>query len=85
MYQRLLVELLAYLQEGPYLGGWSSHRWRTFSFIRNWRSIIWAGLDKELFGGHEPAIRDWLQRVSDQLPANPILVPDFMLVHQTIV
>ena len=85
MFRRLLGELVAHLQDGPYLGGLEQPSLADFSLYPQLVFGYMAGLVEDLSVAEHPQIRAWLQRVSKQLPANPILVPDFMLVNQTIV
>ena len=85
MYSRLGRELLQHLQEGPYLGGLKQPSLADFSLYPQLIFRYCTGVDEGLAVPKNREIYDWLQRMSQHLPANPLLVPDIMLLHKSAV
>ena len=40
-----------------------------------------VGLEDELAIAQVPGLREWLAKMVEYLPENPLLVPDFMIIH----
>ena len=80
MQMRLAAGMLEHLGDGPYLGGQTSPTLADFSLFPQLTFGVVAGLEDELSAGRIPAIKDWLSRVAEHLPEQPLLLRDFMVV-----
>ncbi|MEP0393150.1 MAG: glutathione S-transferase family protein [Erythrobacter sp.] len=81
MQMRIAMELVAHIGEGPFLGGFAKP---TMLDLAVFPQLVWSymfGLEEQLSAAAHPAIKAWLQRVSEYLPPNPTLVSDKMLVN----
>jgi hypothetical protein len=41
-----------------------------------------VGTEDNLVIAQVPELREWIERMAQCLPDNPLLVPDFMIIHQ---
>ena len=62
--------------------GWSQPSLADFSIYPQLVFRYSAGVDDMLPIDDSLPVRDWLLRMSQHLPTNPLLVPDFMLLHR---
>ena len=80
MQMRLGAAMLEHLGDGPFLGGLKHPSIADFSLFPQLTFGVVAGLEPELSAGQVPAVKEWLQRVAEHLPAQPLLLKDFMVV-----
>ena len=80
MQMRLAAGMLEQLGEGPFLGGQTAPTLADLSLFPQLTFGVVAGLEDELSAGRVPAIKDWLSRVAEHLPEQPLLLKDFMVV-----
>ena len=81
MQKRIMSELVAHIGDGPFMGELNQPTMLDFSIFPQ---LVWGymfGLEENLSAAKHPAIKAWIQRVSEHLPANPTLVADTMLVN----
>ena len=81
MQVRIFSELVAHIGEGPYMGGLDQPTMLDFAVFPQLVFGYLFGLQESLIAAMDPAVKAWLQRVSDHLPENPTLAADKMQVH----
>lgn len=81
MQARVFGELVGHLGNGPYIGELDVPTMLDFSVFPN--LVMWYlfGAQGELAAAQHPAVKAWLQRVAEHLPANPTLVADELLIY----
>lgn len=82
MQQRLVMELIAHLGDGPFLGGLNAPSMADFAIYPQIMFSYQVGLIKELPLMQHPALGAWLARVGKTLPRNPWCVDESFLVNE---
>lgn len=80
MLARLYTELHTHLGNGPFLGGMSAPSLADLSLFPIVTFGYQVGLADTLPFGDDARLNGWLERVTGQLPENPLLVPDDMII-----
>lgn len=81
MQARLFGELISHLGDGPFLGELDVPSMLDFSLFPNLVHAYLTGMQPELSAALHPAVKAWLKRVAEYLPANPTPHHDDMLVR----
>lgn len=81
MRDRVGLELIQHLGGGPFFGERAEPSLLDFAIFPQLVFAYMVGLEDELFIAQVPEFRAWLERVSQFMPNNPLLVPDFMIVN----
>lgn len=77
---QLAAELVGHLGEGPFFGGMKNPTIVDLSLFPQMVFGVIGGLEEEISAAALPPIKAWLIRVSELLPANPVLIPDEFVV-----
>ncbi len=70
-----------HLSKGPFLGGMDNLSLADLSAYQSFLFNYAVGITDELKVKREPEIYEWMLRVKEQLPENPLLVPDYIWVN----
>lgn len=81
MQQRFFGELVAHLDNGPFLGGTDVPTLLDLSLFPNFVHWYLVGAQPEISAAQHPTVKAWLKRVAEYLPENPTPHHDEMLVH----
>ena len=81
MQERFFGELVAHLGDGPFFGGIDVPTMLDLSLFPNFVHWYLVGAQPEIGAAQHPAVKAWLKRVAEHLPANPTPHHDEMLVH----
>ncbi len=81
MRARVGMELIENLGDGPYFGGRTEPSLVDFAILPQLVFSYAVGIEDELLPAKIPAVKDWLDRILKHLPENPLLVPDYVMVH----
>ncbi|MEM7663032.1 MAG: glutathione S-transferase family protein [Pseudomonadota bacterium] len=82
MQTRIAMELVGHIGGGPFVGGLSEPSMLDLAVFPQLVFGAMFGLEEELSAARIPPLKSWLQAVSEHLPENPVLAPDFMMVKQ---
>ena len=80
MQQRVALELLEHLGEGPFFGGLDQPSLVDLAIYPQLVFNFMVGIEQNLKPSQVPALKQWLDNMRPYLPENPLLVPDFMIV-----
>jgi glutathione S-transferase len=80
MRQRVAMELLGHLGEGPFFGGLDQPSLVDLAIYPQLVFSFMVGIEQNLMPAEVPALHHWLDNIRAYLPDNPLLVPDFMVV-----
>ncbi|MDG1399445.1 MAG: glutathione S-transferase family protein, partial [Candidatus Binatia bacterium] len=80
MRQRVAMELLGHLGEGPFFGGLDQPSLVDLAIYPQLVFSFMVGIEQNLMPAEVPALHHWLDNIRAYLPDNPLLVPDFMIV-----
>ena len=81
MQHRVAVELIEHLNCGPFFGGLERP---SLVDVTIYPIVVFShmvGIDDKSPAERSPSLGSWIERMRGELPANPILVEDFMIVH----
>ena len=81
MQMRIGMELMSHIGDGPFIGGFDKP---TMLDLAIFPQLVWGymfGLERELSAAKSPVIKAWMARLSQELPTNPTLVHDDMLIN----
>ena len=78
---RIAMELFQQFAGGPFFGGREQPSLADFALFPQLVFSYMVGIEEKLLISFEPSLNGWLKRMQACLPENPILVPDFMIVH----
>jgi glutathione S-transferase len=81
MQARIFSELLGHIGDGPYMGGLDQPSMLDLAVFPQLVFGYMFGLQENLVAAMDPAVKDWLKRVSDHLPENPTLAAERMQVN----
>lgn len=81
MSTRLGMEFVGHLGDGPFLGGFETPTMADLSLFVNVGIMYMLGLEDEPAIFQAPPLKDWFLRVAEHLPANPVLVKDYMIIN----
>ena len=81
MRDRVGVELFQHFKGGPFFAGRSEPSLLDFAIFPQLVFGYMVGTEDQLAIAQVPGLREWLGRMMQYLPENPLLVPDFMIVH----
>jgi glutathione S-transferase len=84
MRDRIGMELIQHLQGGPFFGGRTEPSLVDFAIFPQLVFGYMVGYDDKLAVAQVPELREWIGRIAQYLPANSILVPDFMLINPLV-
>jgi glutathione S-transferase len=79
---RVGLELAAHIGDGPYMGGFEHPTMLDLAVFPQLVFGFLFGLEPRLSAAGHPAIKAWLARVAQHLPANPTLVADWMQIER---
>lgn len=82
MQMRVVGHIIGCLGDGPFLCGLKEPSMLDFALFPQFVFDYMGGLVGSLEVAQIPVLKDWLFRVAEYLPANPILIPDSMVVRQ---
>ena len=82
MQMRLFGELVEFLGEGPYLGGFEQPSLADFAIYPQMAFMYQTGIVHSLPPLEHPTVGSWLKRMAKQLPTNPWCVDDAFLVNE---
>ena len=80
MQQRVAMELLGHLGEGPFFGGLDQPSLVDLAIYPQLVFNFMVGIEQNLMPAQVPALQHWLDNIRPYLPENPLLVPDFIIV-----
>ena len=78
---RVGMQLIENLKDGPFFGGRSEPSLVDFAIFPQIVFSYAIGIEDELLPAQIPVVRDWLGRVLEYMPENPLLAPDYMIVN----
>lgn len=81
MHTRVGKELIDNLKGGPFFGGLSEPSLVDFAIFPQVVFNYMVGIEQDLTAALVPEIKNWVERMMQYLPDNPLLVPDFMIVN----
>ena len=81
MRARVGMELIQHLEGGPFFGGLMEPSLIDFAILPQVLFNYMVGLEDELVLAQIPQMNEWLNKITAYLPDNPVLVPDFMIIH----
>jgi len=81
MRDRVGLELFQHFKSGPYFAGRAEPSLLDFAIFPQLVFAYMVGSEDELAIAQVPGLREWLARMTQYLPENPLLVPDFMIIH----
>lgn len=81
MHARIGVQLIENLKGGPFFGGLSEPSLVDLAIFPQLAFNYMVGIDGKIAAAQVPQIREWLESITQCLPDNPLLVPDFMIVN----
>jgi len=81
MRDRVGMELFQHFRGGPFFAGRAEPSLLDFAIFPQLTFGYMVGTEDELAIAQVPELRDWMGRMTQYLPENPLLVPDFMIVH----
>lgn len=81
MRERILTELVAHIGDGPFMGELDQPSMLDFAVFPQLVFGYMFGLEEQCSAAnYHLAIKDWLKRVADHLPKNPVLAADRMQI-----
>lgn len=84
MNTRLQNEFIAHLNDGPFMAGLEQPNLADFSAFPAVASGYFMGMKARQSLIQRPEIAAWAKRVYENLPSNPLLVPDSILERQSL-
>ena len=81
MRARVGMQLIENLKDGPFFGGRTEPSLVDFAIFPQLVFSYAIGIEDELLPAQIPVVRDWLGRIIQYLPENPLLAPDYMIVN----
>jgi glutathione S-transferase len=81
MRDRVGLELFQHFKGGPYFAGRAEPSLLDFAIFPQLVFGYMVGSEDQLAIAQLPGLGDWLARMAQHLPENPLLVPDFMIIH----
>lgn len=81
MQARVSLQLIENLQGGPFFGGRKEPSLVDFAIFPQVVFYYMVGIEQQLELTLEPTLNKWLNNMTPLLPANPLLVPDFMIIN----
>ncbi len=81
MRDRVGMELFQHFGGGPFFSGRAEPSLLDFAIFPQIVFGYMVGLEDELAIAQVPGLREWLAKMTEYLPENPLLVPDFMIIH----
>lgn len=82
MLMRVMGELVAHIGEGPYIGGLSQPTMLDLAIVPQLLFGYIAGLEENLSALQVPQLKEWIIRVAEHLPENPVLVHDMVAIRR---
>jgi glutathione S-transferase len=81
MRDRVGLELFQHFRGGPFFAGRAEPSLLDFAIFPQLVFGYMVGSEDELAIAKVPELREWIDRMTKLLPENPLLVPDFMIIH----
>ena len=81
MRDRVGMELFQHFKGGPFFAGRAEPSLLDFAIFPQIVFGYMVGNEDELAIAQIPEMRDWVERMTQLLPENPLLVPDYMIIH----
>jgi len=81
MRDRVGLELFQYFRGGPFFAGRAEPSLLDFAIFPQLVFGYMVGLEEDLVIAKVPELRAWVERMTQCLPHNPLLVPDFMIIN----
>ena len=81
MRDRVGLELFQHFSGGPFFAGRAEPSLLDFAIFPQVVFAYMVGSEDQLAIAQVPGLREWLARMTQYLPENPLLVPDFMIIH----
>lgn len=82
MQARIVSELVDKLKDGPFLGGFDQPSLADFALFPQLVFSYMVGMEQNLDIAQHHGIADWINRVKQFMPKNPLLVPDFIITNE---
>ncbi len=79
---RVMGELITHIGDGPFIGGQQQPTMLDLAIIPQILFGYIVGLEENLAALQVPQLKDWLLRVAEHLPENPVLVHDMIVVKR---
>ncbi|MBV7266967.1 glutathione S-transferase family protein [Erythrobacter ani] len=77
---QLAGEIVTRLAGGPFFGGLDRPSIVDLSLFPQMVFGVMGGLEEQISAAALPPLKAWMQRMADELPANPVLIPDGFVV-----
>jgi glutathione S-transferase len=84
MRDRVGMELFQHFSGGPFFAGRAEPSLLDFAIFPQLLFGYMVGTEDELAIAQVPGLRDWIGRMMEYLPENPLLVPDFMIINPIV-
>ena len=81
MRDRVGMELFQHFKGGPFFAGRAEPSLLDFAIFPQIVFGYMVGNEDQLAIAQVPEMRDWVERMTQLLPENPLLVPDYMIIH----
>jgi glutathione S-transferase len=81
MQMRVMGELMGHIGEGPYIGGFSEPTMLDLAIVPQLLFGFFTGIEEKLEAFQIPALKEWIIRVTDHLPENPVLAHDMVVIR----
>ncbi len=81
MRDRVGIELFQHFGGGPFFGARTEPSLLDFAIFPQLVFAFMVGTEDELAIAQIAELRDWIVRMMQYLPQNPLLVPDYMIIH----
>jgi len=75
------LELFQHFRGGPFFGGRAEPSLLDCAIFPQLVFAYMVGIEDDLVIAKVPELRAWLERMTQCLPDNPLLVPDFMIIN----
>ena len=81
MQMRVMGELIAHIGDGPFIGGFAEPTMLDLAIVPQLLFGYFTGLEEKLSVFQIPQLKDWILRVADHLPENPVLAHDMVMIR----
>ena len=81
MQMRVMGELIGHIGDGPYIGGFEEPTMLDLAIVPQLLFGYFTGLEEKLSVLQAPQLKDWIVRVAEHLPKNPVLAHDMVMIR----
>ena len=81
MQMRVMGELIAHIGDGPFIGGFAEPTMLDLAIVPQLLFGYFTGLEEKLSVFQIPQLKDWIFRVANHLPENPVLAHDMVMIR----